>query len=65
MFIIQIIKVTKELSIPKTEAVTGVNHSEFARIRRMKLDRFTMDRLMTILNRISQRDEVDITLRPA
>jgi len=65
MFIIQIIKVTKELSIPKTEAVTGVNHSEFARIRRVKLDRFTIDRLITILNRLNQRVEVDITLRPA
>ena len=55
----------QELSIRKAEAVTGVNHSEFARIRRVKLDRFTIDRLITILNRLNQRVEVDITLRPA
>jgi predicted XRE-type DNA-binding protein len=55
----------QELSIRKAEAVTGVNHSEFARIRRVKLDRFSIDRLSMILNRLNQRVKVDITLRPA
>lgn len=54
----------QELSIRKAEAVTGVNHSEFARIRRVKLGRFTIDRLITILNRLNKRVEIDITLRP-
>ena len=53
------------LSTRQAEAVTGVNHSEFARIRRMKLDRFTIDRLITILNRLNQRVEFEVTVRPA
>lgn len=52
------------LSIRKAEVMTGVNHSEFARIRRMKLDRFTIDRLISILNRLNQRVEFDIKLLP-
>ena len=54
----------QELSIRKAEVMTGVNHSEFARIRRMKLDRFTIDRLISILNRFNQRVEFDIKLLP-
>ncbi len=53
------------LSTRKAEASTGVNHSEFARIRRVKLDRFTIDRLITILNRLDQRVELDVRVRPA
>lgn len=53
------------LSTLAAEAVTGVNHSEFARIRRVKLDRFTIDRLITILNRLNQRVEFEVTVRPA
>ncbi|EFI35148.1 conserved hypothetical protein [Desulfonatronospira thiodismutans ASO3-1] len=53
-----------ELSTRKAETLTGINHSEFARIRRVKLDRFTIDRLITILNRLNQRVEFDIKLFP-
>jgi predicted XRE-type DNA-binding protein len=53
------------LSTRAAEAVTGVNHSDFARIRRVKLDRFTIDRLITILNRLNQRVEFEVTVRPA
>lgn len=52
------------LSTRKAEALTGVNHSEFTRIRRMNLDRFSIDRLITILNRLHQRVEINVTLRP-
>lgn len=51
-----------ELSTRKAEAMTGINHSEFARIRRVKLNRFTIDRLITILNRLNQRIEFDVRL---
>ena len=54
----------RDLSTWKAEVVTGVNHSEFARIRRVKLDRFNIDRLITILNRLNQRVEFDVTVRP-
>ncbi|QBQ54101.1 helix-turn-helix domain-containing protein [Nitrosococcus wardiae] len=53
------------LSTRQAEEVTGVNHSEFVRIRRVKLDRFTIDRLITILNRLHQRVELEVTVRPA
>jgi predicted XRE-type DNA-binding protein len=52
------------LSTRQAEAATGVNHSEFARIRRVNLDRFTIDRLITILNRLHQRVEFAVTVRP-
>ena len=53
------------LSTRQAETVTGVNHSEFTRIRRVKLDRFTIDRLITILNRLDQCVEFNVTVRPA
>lgn len=54
-----------ELSTRQAQERTGVNHSEFARIRNVKLDRFTIDRLIIILNRLSKRVEFDATVRPA
>ena len=53
-----------ELSTRKAEVVTGINHSEFSRIRRVKLDRFTIDRLITILNRLNYRVQFDIKVLP-
>ena len=52
------------LSTRQAEAATGVDHSEFARIRRVKLDRFTIDRLITILNRLHQRVEFEVSVSP-
>jgi predicted XRE-type DNA-binding protein len=51
------------LSTRQAEAVTGVSHSELARIRGVKLDRFTIDRLITILKRLHRRVELDVTIR--
>ncbi len=44
--------------------MTGVNHSEFSRIRRPRLDRFTIDRLIAILNRLNQRVDFRINVIP-
>jgi predicted XRE-type DNA-binding protein len=52
------------LSTRQAEARTGISHSEFVRIRRANFERFTIDRLMTILNRLGQQVEVDVTVRP-
>lgn len=52
------------LSTRQAENVTGVDHSEFSRIRRVKLNCFTIDRLITILNRLNQRVELEVTVRP-
>ena len=62
----QIIKILDEerLSTRQAEARTGISHSEFSRIRNVRLDRFTFDRLMAILDRLGHQVEVTITVRP-
>jgi predicted XRE-type DNA-binding protein len=52
------------LSTRKAQGLTGVDQADFTRIRNAQLDRFTIDRLMTILNRFNQRVEVTVRLRP-
>jgi predicted XRE-type DNA-binding protein len=52
------------LSVRKAEGLTGVAASEFSRIRNANLGRFTVDRLMAILNRFGQEVEVRVTVRP-
>ena len=48
------------LSTRKAEERTGVNHANFARIRNAKQDRFTIDRLMTIVNKLGRQVDVRI-----
>jgi predicted XRE-type DNA-binding protein len=43
---------------------TGIAAADFSRIRQVKLDRFTIDRLITILERLDQRVEVKLKVRP-
>ncbi|MCW5698535.1 MAG: XRE family transcriptional regulator [Rhodospirillales bacterium] len=54
----------RDWSIRKAEAQTGINHSEFARIRNVKLDRFTIDRLIRILNVLDDSMEIRLTVQP-
>ena len=42
----------ERLSTRKAEARTGVSHADFTRIRNVQLDRFTIDRLMIVLNKL-------------
>ena len=58
----QIIRVldARGLTVRAAEEQTGTAAADFSRIRRAKLDRFTIDRLMTILGRLDQRVEVDV-----
>lgn len=51
-------------SVRKAEDLTGIAAADFSRIRQAKLNRFTIDRLMTILNRFDQDVNVKITVRP-
>lgn len=53
----------RALTVRKAEDLTGIAAADFSRIRRTKLDRFTIDRLMTILNRLDQDVDVQITVR--
>jgi predicted XRE-type DNA-binding protein len=52
------------LSIRKAAELTGIAAADFSRIRNVRLGRFTIDRLMTILDRLDQRVEVAVTVRP-
>lgn len=51
------------LSVRKAEGVTGVAASEFSRIRTAHLERFTVDRLMSIINRLHCRVDVKVSVK--
>lgn len=51
------------LSTRKAQERTGINHADFARIRNAKLGRFTIDRLMNILNRLGHQVDIRIDVR--
>ena len=54
----------KELTARQAEERTGIAASDFSRIRHVKLDRFTIDRLIAILERLGTAIEVQVTVRP-
>lgn len=60
----QIVKVLNEqkLSNRQAEGLTGIDHSEFIRLRKPDLKRFTIERLITILNKLDQRVDVSFTI---
>jgi predicted XRE-type DNA-binding protein len=43
-----------KLSVRAAEKLTGIAASEFSRIRSVKLGRFTLDRMITILGKLDQ-----------
>ncbi len=43
---------------------TGIAAADFSRIRNADLGRFTVDRLMAIINRLGSRVEVKVRVRP-
>lgn len=61
----EIIKVLDRdgLSVRGAHAVTGVAAADFSRIRNAELSRFTVDRLMSIINRLGSRVDVKIKIR--
>src|SRR2546425_11952861 len=61
----EIIKVLDRegLTVRAAEARTGIAAADFSRIRNADLARFTVDRLMSIINRLGSRVEVKIKVR--
>lgn len=61
----EIIRVLDErkLSTREAEKLTGVAHSEFSRLRNAKLERFSLDRMITILGKLDKDVEVNVTFR--
>ena len=53
----------ESLSVRKAQARTGIAAADFSRIRNADLSRFTVDRLMTIINRLGSRVEVSVKVK--
>jgi predicted XRE-type DNA-binding protein len=54
----------KGLSVRAAQAQTGIAAADFSRIRNAGLGRFTLDRLISIINRLGSRIEVKVKVRP-
>ena len=54
----------EKLTVRAAHAKTGIAAADFSRIRNADLSRFTLDRLMSILNRLGARVEVRVSLYP-
>ena len=55
----------ERLSVRQAQVRTGTAAADFSRIRNADLGRFTLDRLMSIINRLGSRVEVKLKVRPA
>lgn len=55
----------RELSTRQAEKLTGVDHSVFVKIRKPDLKGMTIDRLITILNKLDQKVDVSFTVKEA
>ncbi|HEV7397557.1 MAG TPA: helix-turn-helix transcriptional regulator [Pyrinomonadaceae bacterium] len=53
------------LSVRSAQSRTGIAAADFSRIRNADLGRFTVDRLISIINRLGSRVEVRIKVRRA
>jgi predicted XRE-type DNA-binding protein len=53
------------LTVRAAHARTGIAAADFSRIRNANLDRFTVDRLISIINRLGSRVEVKVRVRRA
>jgi predicted XRE-type DNA-binding protein len=55
----------ERLTVRAAHGRTGIAAADFSRIRNADFGRFTLDRLMSILNRLGSRIEVKVRVRPA
>ncbi len=55
----------EDVSVRQAQARTGIAAADFSRIRNADLGRFTVDRLMTIINRLGSRIDVAMKVRRA
>jgi predicted XRE-type DNA-binding protein len=54
----------KGLTVRAAHARTGIAAADFSRIRNADLARFTLDRLVGIINRLGARVEVKVRVKP-
>jgi predicted XRE-type DNA-binding protein len=55
----------KNLTVRAAHAETGIAAADFSRIRNADLRRFTLDRLLTIINRLGARAEITVSVTAA
>lgn len=55
----------ERLTVRAAHARTGIAAADFSRIRNADLGRFTADRLITVLNRLGSRVEIEVRVHPA
>lgn len=62
----EIIRVLRESNLTGAQAakLADVQPADISRIRNADLDRFTIDRLVKVLNRLDRRVAVHVTVRP-
>jgi len=53
----------ERLSVRQAHARTGIAAADFSRIRNANLGRFTVDRLMSIINRLGSQIEVAVKVK--
>ena len=53
----------ERLSVRAAHSRTGIAAADFSRIRNADLGRFTVDRLMSVINRLGSRVEVKVRVR--
>lgn len=53
----------QQLSVRQAQSLTGIAAADFSRIRNADLGRFTVDRLMSIINRLGSRIEVAVKVK--
>jgi len=53
----------EELSVRGAHSRTGIAAADFSRIRNADLGRFTLDRLVSIINRLGSRIEIKVKVR--
>ncbi len=51
----------RKLTVRAAETLTGIAAAEFSRIRNVKLERFTLDRMIKILGKLDEDVEVSVT----
>jgi predicted XRE-type DNA-binding protein len=51
------------LSVRAAGKRTGVPYTDFSRIRNLDLDRFTIDRLMKVLNRLGRHVDIKVSVK--
>lgn len=55
----------KGLSVRKAQGLTGIDAGDFSRIRNADFRRMSVERLMTIINRLGSRIEVAVIVKRA